>query len=695
MNQKPRPRYRIGVDVGGTFTDIVAVHEESGDLRIGKVLTTPGDPSVGVLNGISDLLASESIESADVMQVIHATTLIGNAIIEHKGGRCALICTRGFRDVLTLRRMWRYDIYDSDLSFPPQLVPRRDRFEVNERVAASGEVIVPLLQSEIDQAVGWLKGGGFEAVAICLLHSFRNDEHERLLGDAIRTGIPDVAITLSSEVLPQIGEYERTCVAVMNASAQPLAESYLDRLVKGLQDRGLPPDLLVMSSNGGLLTAATAARFPIGLLESGPVAGALGAANYGSSIGDADLLSFDMGGTTAKACTIRDGAPTLTNEFEVARVQRLTKGSGLPVKLPAVDMLEIGAGGGSIARIDDLGLIVVGPDSVGADPGPICYGRGGHLPTVTDANLILGYLNPDFFLGGSMKLAESAAEAALDQLGGKVGLSAMRVSWGIHEIVSQSMATALRTHAIEKGFDYRHFSLIAFGGAGPIHAYRIASLLNIPRVIFPSGAGVFSALGLLTVPLQFDAVRTRPVPLQDLDGSQATGIYEELEGQLRVIFGEAGLSKQDITIRRTADLRYVGQGMEITLEPPACPDDRAALAEIFERAYAERYGWGLRAAPIEIVNWRCTAQGPSPDFSFKLSQRSRPERSVKGSRRIYMSDELGFQECFVFDRYALASGVTISGPALVEERECTVFIGPGATASIDEFGSILMRMDGQ
>jgi len=690
-------RYRLAIDVGGTFTDFVILDEATGRLSFEKVLTTAADPSRGILSGVGKLLTEpqfgpSGLEPTAINQVIHATTLVGNAIIERKGARTSLICTRGFKDILTLGREWRYDIYDSHLTLPHPVVLRRDRFEVTERLGASGEVIIPLSRGEIEGVIDWLRQEGFPAVAVSLLHSYRNDTHERLLRDAIQDALPGLAITISSQVLPQAGEYERTCAAVMNASVQPLTTSYLDRLVSGLAARGVHRDLLCMSSTGGLVSAKTAARFPIRLLESGPVAGALGAAHYGTALQHGNLLAFDMGGTTAKACVIEDGRPGVTNEFEVARVQRLTKGSGLPVKMPAIDVLEIGAGGGSIARINDLGLVTVGPDSAGADPGPICYGLGGQLPTVTDANLLLGYLNPDYFLGGALKLDLASAERALTELGTQAGLSAARVSWGIHEIVSQNMANALRTHAIEKGADYRGFALVAFGGAGPMHAFRIAHLLNIPRVTFPWGAGVFSAVGLLTAPLQFDVVRTRHIALNELNSQIATSIYGELEEQLASVLADAGVSKQRISFQRTADLRYIGQGMEITVDVPRRLDDRAAFAEAFERAYKARYGWGLRSGQIEIVNWRCTARSPLPDFSFRVAKKESDDRLLKDSRQVYLGDGEGFQECLVYNRYAMPVGLKINGPSLVEEKECTLFVGPRATAVVDGSGGLQMTL---
>jgi N-methylhydantoinase A/oxoprolinase/acetone carboxylase beta subunit len=425
---------RVAIDVGGTFTDLVLIDGRSGRLSFGKVPTTQ-DPSVGALAGIRLLLEQTGTGPFEVSEVIHATTLVGNAVIERKGCRTALVTTRGFKDVLTLGREYRYDIYDTNIAFPPSLVPRRDRFEVTERMIATGEVLIPLDHSEVEAIARRIRRRKYEAVAVCLLHSYRNPSHEQRVGEILKSLCPDIEVSISSEILAQSGEYERTWAAVINAYAQPLADKYLARLSAGLQELGLEAELVCITSNGGLATAAAAARQPIRLLESGPVAGALGATHYGRTSGLTSLLSFDMGGTTAKACLIKEGAPATTMEYEVARLQRLTKGSGYPVKLGAVDMLEIGSGGGSIAWIDEMGLLNVGPESAGANPGPACYGRGGSRPTVTDANLVLGYLNADFFLGGQMKLDVEAAEAALGRLGAQMGLSTSRAAFGIHEIV--------------------------------------------------------------------------------------------------------------------------------------------------------------------------------------------------------------------------------------------------------------------
>lgn len=683
---------RLAIDVGGTFTDLVLIDPDSGQLAFGKVPTTTADPSEGALLGVAQLLAETSVPPRDVEQVIHATTLVGNAVIERKGCRTALVTTKGFRDILTLGREFRYDIYDSNLIFPTHLVNRRDRFEVTERITAAGDVLVPLSDLEVEEIAHQLTRQKYEAVAVCLIHSYRNPVHEKQIADVFARVCPDVSVSISSEILAQSGEFERTWAAVINAYVQPLADSYLNRLALGLRELNLDAELLCISSNGGLVTAVAAARQPIRLLESGPVAGALGASHYGRISEQRNLLSFDMGGTTAKACLIKDGAPTTTNEYEVARLKRLIKGSGYPVKLAAVDMLEIGSGGGSIARLDDLGLLSVGPESAGAFPGPACYGRGGDLPTVTDANLLLGYLNADFFLGGQMKLDTEAAERVVGGLASKLGLSTIRAAYGIHEVVSQSMASALQTHAIEKGVDYRNYSLVAFGGAGPVHAYRIAELLRISRVVFPWGAGVFSAYGLLTAPFRFDVVRTLPLAIADLDQRRIHDIFSELEAEPREVFVQAGLPIDSIAMVYSADVRYVGQGVELEVALTTSQVEPEELAQKFSTLYAARYGWTLESAALEVVNWRCSARGPVPKTGLWEDDVSPPTESRKGTRTVYLSESRQEQQCSVYDRYSLRPGARLAGPALIEERECTVYIGPHAEATVDSHLNVVMQM---
>ncbi|MGN6699676.1 MAG: hydantoinase/oxoprolinase family protein, partial [Thermomicrobiales bacterium] len=469
---------RVGVDIGGTFTDLMLFDERTGALTIGKVLTTPREPAAGVETGLRETLADAGEQPTAIGGVIHGTTLVTNALIERTGATTALLTTRGFRDAVEIRREGRYDLYDLFLEMPPPLAPRRRRLEVDERILADGTVLEPFDLAQAPALVARLRALGAEAVAIALLHAYRNPAHERALGAALAELAPDLAVSLSSEVAAEMHEYERTSTTLANVYVRPLVERYLRELVTRLDALGLDgAALLIMLSSGGAGTVETARRFPIRLIESGPAAGALAAAHYGRLTGRPDLLSFDMGGTTAKACLIGGGEPLVSADFEVGRVYRFKRGSGLPVRVPVIEMIEIGAGGGSIARVDSLGLLKVGPDSAGAEPGPACYGRGGTLPTVTDADLILGYLDPGFFLGGRMSLDKAAAEAAVAPLASQLSLDPTDAAWGIHQVVNENMAGAARIHAVERGKDPRSRALFGFGGAGPVHAYRVAEIL--------------------------------------------------------------------------------------------------------------------------------------------------------------------------------------------------------------------------
>jgi N-methylhydantoinase A len=617
---------------------------------------------------------------------------VGNAIIERKGARTALVTTAGFKDVLTFGREFRYDIYDSHLVLPPAIVKRRERFEITERVSADGRVAVALDRVEAEKVAKAIARGGYQSVAVCFLHSYRNDLHEKTMASTLRAACPEVHVSLSSEILPQLGEFERTCITTLNAYVQPVLKVYLEALRRRLESAGVSGRLFCMASNGGLLTAEIAGRYPIRLAESGPVAGALGAAHYSALIGQGDLLSFDMGGTTAKACVIVGSRPSIMNEFEIARVRRQAPGSGLPIRLPAVDMREVGAGGGSIARVNDFGLLTVGPDSAGALPGPACYGRGGKAATVTDASVVLGYIDPDYFLGGEMQLDVGAARRAVREVGAAARLTEVRAAAGIHEMVSQDMASALQTHAIEKGIDYRKFTLLAFGGAGPLHAHRIASLLGIGRVVFPANAGAFSAFGMLTAPLRFEVVRTLRTALHDLTGSMFSRVFSQLESDLLGVFELAGLAPRTVTLQRSIDVRYAGQGVELEVEVPNTISGAPDIAHRFAKLYAERYGWVLRGGMLEMVNWRCTAVGPVPEIAKGGRQRRLASARTTGHRPAYVPEARDYRDCPVYDRYALVQGQQIKGPAIIEERESTAWIGSDATAFLDSQGSIVMEV---
>ncbi len=670
---------RLGVDIGGTFTDLVVVDETTGAVRVGKVLTTSKDPAQGVEQGVQALLGDAGVAHDAVHAVVHGTTLATNALIERKGARMALLTTAGFRDTLEIRSEGRYDI-----------VPRHLRREVPERLLADGSVVRPLDESVARRVIAALVDEGVEALAICLLHAYVNPVHERRLAEIAREIAPALPVSCSSEVVPEIREYERTSTTTANVYVVPLMARYLADLEQRMAELGLPGQLYVMQSSGGIALPEEARRLPIRLVESGPAAGALAAAQAARARGESRLLSFDMGGTTAKACVIDDGVPLIAREFEVARADRFKKGSGLPVRVPVIEMIEIGAGGGSIARVDRLGLLKVGPDSAGADPGPACYGLGGRLPTVTDADLILGYLDGDFFLGGRMRLDRDAAGRAIEEhVGRPLGLDLTRAAWGIHRVVNENMAAAARIHGIERGKDLRAYPLFAFGGAGPVHCWQVAKILKVPRILLPFGAGAMSAYGLLAAPLAFDFVRTLHERLDMPDWASINRLLEAMEAEGRERLTRAGVSASAVTVKRVGEMRYLGQGHEVEA---ALPEGRlshesiAPISSSFEAAYRALYHRLPQGVPIEALNWRVTVAGPAPSVAMRPTAGAAGDAGParKGTRRAWFAEADGYVDTPVYDRYALAPGAELTGPAIVEERESTAVIGPGGRCRIDD-----------
>ena len=680
---------RIGVDIGGTFTDLVWVDEATGAVRVGKLLTTPKDPSQAVEEGVVTLLHEAGAGAAAVQALIHGTTLATNALIERKGARVGLLATAGFRDAVEIGREGRYDMYDLFIDHPVPLVPRRLRVEVAERVLADGTVHRPLDPVQARAAIAELGVLGVEAIAICLLHAYRNPVHERALTALCAEILPGVPVSCSSDVVPEIREYERTSTTTANVYVMPLMARYLDDLERKLHELGVPGRLYVMMSAGGIATPETAKRVPIRLVESGPAAGALAAARSARQVGLDRLLSFDMGGTTAKACVIDRGEPLLAREFEVARADRFKKGSGLPIRVPVVELIEIGAGGGSVARVDRMGLLKVGPDSAGADPGPACYGAGGQEPTVTDADLLLGYLDADFFLGGRMRLDLAAARRAIEtRVAQPMGLGLTEAAWGIHRVVNENMAAAARVHGIERGKDLRGYPLFAFGGAGPVHAWQVGRILRVPRVLVPYGAGALSAYGLLAAPLAFDFVRTAPQRLGAADWGLVNRLFEEMEAEGRRILRGAGVPDGEVTVRRSAEMRYFGQGHEVDVEIPSGSLSAASLAPItasFEAAYRLLYSRTPQGVPLEALNWRAVVSGPPPELTITsgLDGGAAAAPVAKKHRAAYFPEAGGYVETPVYDRYRLDPGVRFAGPAIVEERESTTVVGPGAIVSVD------------
>ena len=686
-------RYRLGFDIGGTFTDFVLVDTAESQLHLHKCLTTPADPSVGALQGMNALLERLAIPLSEVGHIVHGTTLVTNAIIERRGCRIGFLTTKGFRDSLEMGTEQRYDIHDLFLQFPEPLVARRHIREIEERIAFDGTIQSPLDEDGVRDAAAGLIAGGAEAIAVSFLHAYRNPEHERRAQEIIQETHPDIPVSLSSDVDPALKEYERGSTTTANAYVQPLMSRYVETLDSALRENGFTGRFHLMQSSGGLTAPETATAFPVRFLESGPAGGAQATAYVGGMIGHEDILSFDMGGTTAKACLIQDGRPDIAAMLEAGRVHRFKRGSGLPVRAPVIDMIEIGAGGGSIARADSLGLLKIGPDSAGADPGPACYGQGGTAPTVTDANLLLGYLDPDYFLGGEMTLDTQAAEAAIREVAEPLGLSPLAAAWGIYDIVAENMASAARVHIVEKGADPRRFAMVAMGGAGPVHAAHVANKLGVSEIVVPPASGAASALGFLAAPIAYEISRSLPMTLEATDFEAANAALAEMESASRGRLHGAGgeVSK----VERFAEMRLQGQLHEITVPLPDAPLTAKHTQDLivsFEREYTRLYTHLYDGSRIEIVNWRIRCSGATPSLNARLSG-IRDVQALKGTRAIYTPDEGAMVQAKVYDRSALQQEDTVTGPAVIEEREATTIVPAGATVTIDDAANLHIRLD--
>jgi N-methylhydantoinase A len=683
------PKIRVGIDIGGTFTDVAL---ETGERRFtAKILTTPQAPEAGVLAVLRSVHARAGVAPGQVGLIVHGTTLATNALIERKGARTALLTTEGFRDVVEIRHENRFEQYDINIDLPPPLVPRRLRLPIRERIDAQGEVLVALDQSSVSRAIEALAANQVAAVAVGFLHSFTNPDHERRLGAAIARRLPDVAVTLSCEVSPEMREYERFSTACANAYLQPLIGRYLAKLERELVLAGFRCPLLLMTSGGGITTTETAIRFPVRLVESGPAAGAIFAACIARQHELEQVVSFDMGGTTAKICLIDKAQPQTARAFEVARVYRFLKGSGLPLRIPVIEMVEIGAGGGSIARIDALRRIVVGPDSAGSEPGPVCYGRGGKEPTVTDADLVLGRIDRTTFSGGKMSLDLPAAQRAVaERVGADLNLATEHAALGISEMVDENMANAARVHAIESGKELAPRTLIAFGGAAPLHAARVAEKLGIGRVLVPTNAGVGSAVGLLRAPVAYEIVRGRLMRLSSFDPASANRLLREMRGEAEAIVRRAEPAAS-LLEQRSAFMRYRGQGHEIAVELPVrdfTAADRSALRELFERAYRRLYSRSIPGVEIEILSWVVAVSAPAEgDLGAAVSERL-TQPKPRSRRAVFDPDSGDFQEVAIYWRDDLSPGVRISGPAVVAENETSTVVSPRFDARIDRFGYI-------
>ena len=691
-------RFRVGVDIGGTFTDFVLEDVERGMLKLGKTLTTPADPSAAVVQGLERLLAENKLSARDLGVLVHGTTLATNAVIERKGARTGLLTTHGFVDVLAIGRESRYDYYNLQIELPEPLVPRRLRRGVRERVDRDGKVLTALDRDSLRREVDALLEAGVESIAISYLHSYRNPAHERESAAYIAGIAPNISLSCSSEVSPELREYERTSTTVINAYLQPIVERYLKRLDERLRALGFAGSFQLMLSSGLLTTAERARRFPVRLIESGPAGGAMLGAFYSRLTGERNIIAFDMGGTTAKASLIHAGEATVAREFEVGRIERFKRGSGYPVRTPCVDIEEIGTGGGSIASIDSLGQVQVGPRSAGAMPGPACYGLGGADATVTDADLVLGYLDPAYFLGGEMRLDRDAAARAIEErIARPLGLSLLQAAWAIHRIANEEMANAFRIHAMEQGRDPSRYPLLAFGGAGPVHAYGVARILRSPSVISPASAGVASALGFLVAPIAAEASQSYIARLDRIDWSQVNGLLDGLEAAGRSFLAASGVAAEAVSVARSADMQYLGQMHDIAVPLPNGPlaaADEARLRHAFYGRYKDLFERVVTRIPVEVLTWRVTASAPAPDLSLKW----RGDLAVaprKGERMAFFPEAGRYVSTPVYYRYAMRPGDAFAGPAIVEERESTLVVGPQASLALDDYGSLIVRLSAE
>ena len=687
--------WRLGIDIGGTFTDVALVNDVDGTIGIAKTPTTPSDFGKAVLSGLHDALDRYGVQPDEVSLLSHATTVVTNSILEENGACTALISTRGFRDVLELRRSARSDLYDMFQDPPRVLVPRHRRLEITERLDATGTVIVPLDESEIPGLIKELKDLEVEAVAISLLFSFLNDHHECRLGEALREALPGVAIFLSSEVLPEVREFERTSTTAVCAYVAPILESYLKQLETATDGLGLPK-LHVMGSTGGVFDVREALRLPVNSVESGPAAGVIAAQLVGAQLGETNLISFDMGGTTAKASLIRDGQIEVTADYEVGGTgsqNRWVTGSGHPIRVPVIDLAEVSAGGGSIAWIDPAGSLRVGPHSAGAEPGPVCYGQGGDQPTVTDANLVLGYLDAHSLLGGDLPIDYQRAEYALQKkIGDPMNMTALQAAAAVREIVNNGMAEALRIVSIERGHDPREFSLVAFGGAGPVHAAALADELDIPRIIVPPIPGGFSALGLVMTDVRRDYARTLYRQLEDLPASDIEAVWSELQAQGEEMLRSTGISPDLWRFRRSADLRYSRQAYElnVTAEPGEFTDKtKAELAGNFHSRHEQTYGHKNLTEPVHLVTLRLTAVGKLG--RLEITDTPRSDGASEKSRRPVWFAQTGTTDCSVLNRSSLVAGISLDGPVIVESLDSTLVVPPRWTARNDHNGFITLE----
>jgi len=690
-----RMTWRIGVDIGGTFTDVALVEENTGRIGVAKVPTTPDDFGRGVLDGLKAVMKKYEIAAEDVGLLSHATTVVTNAILEEKGAKAALIMTRGFRDVLELRRSARPDLYDLFQDGPHTLIPRSRRFEITERTGADGGIITPLAEREIADLIGEIKNCDVEAIAVSLLFSFLNPGHEKQLGRKLREAFPDLPVYLSSEVLPEIREFERTSTTAVCAYVGPILASYLARLEETVQSLGLPP-LYVMGSNGGVFEASEGVSMPAMAVESGPAAGVVATSLIAEQTGKRDILSFDMGGTTAKASLIRDGKYETTPEYEVgggASESRAMNGTGHPIRVPVIDLAEVSAGGGSIAWVDRAGALRVGPASAGANPGPVCYQRGGTEPTVTDCNLLLGYLDQSSLLGGELKISVAAAETAItEKLAKPLGVDAQSASAAVIDVVNHAMAEALKIVSVQRGYDPREFVLSAFGGAGPLHAVALADELAMGEVMCPPIPGAFSALGLVGTDLKRDYVRTFFATTDEARPDALAAAFAELESQGAAMLERAGVPAQRRRFERSVDARYARQSYELAVPVGAPPFDASTIADVaatFHERHRQTYGHDNRTEPVQLVNVRLSAIGEIPSLRISDQTGAIEGKPIKSKRSLWFRDT-GAVDAAILERSAMPAGYTIAGPAVIESLESTILVRPGWQARMDDDGFVVM-----
>jgi N-methylhydantoinase A len=696
-------RYRLGIDTGGTFTDATLIDEATGEVAIAKVPSTPADPAVGFLAASERILRERGVATAEVEYVVHGTTVATNAVIEGNVAPTGFVTTAGFRDMLEIARQVRPSLYDLRFEKPKPLVPRQRSLGVSERLDATGRVAMPLDEEAVRAAARQLRAEGVESIAVCFLHSYVNPAHERRTGDLLREEFPEATVSLSCDVAPEFREYFRASTTVINAAIRPIVARYLRRIEEELRGAGMSAELLVMQSSGGVFTFAAAAEKPVFMVESGPAAGVMAATYLGGALGYRDVISFDMGGTTAKTGLVQDGRPRVTKEYEVGAIARAggggSKARGYPIRTPVIDLVEIGAGGGSIAWIDSGGVLRVGPHSAGADPGPACYGKGGTEPTITDANLVLGRINPEFFLGGEVPLDVDKAHRAIEgRCARLLGLDVVTVAHGIVEIANAAMTNALRLVSVQRGFDPRDFVLVAFGGAGPVHANRLAAETEIGTTLIPMSPGTTSALGLLVTDLQHDYSVTLNQRTDRLDDGAVETAYRGLEAQGRTALAREGVPATEVHLLRQVDIRYVGQSYELTVPLANGKFDAATLAQVveqFHQAHNQTYGFSAPGEPAEFVNLRLTAVGAIAKPRLREAAAGEDGGAVKAPRPVWFAESGGFVDCPVYDRYRLAGGSTIAGPAIVEELDSTSVIHPGYAAKVDRYGNLLVRPNGE